>query len=231
MDHMKAVNERFAERYLLGMPAVEAEEFERHYFECEECASAVETGQVFAANAQAVLADMELGELPAKDTSEAPRESFWDVLSSWWATATVMFPAMASLVVLGAVSFYQGVVVIPRLQYAADEPRTPPAFQLTGPSRGEASRVTVPRGTPRIAVLADIQSTVRFPSYLCSLSRGGRTVFDKNADPPADGQPILIEAPAKDLPAGTYELAIYGVDASGKKGEQVAIFAFALEFR
>ena len=219
MDHIKAVNDRFAERYLLGMPAVEAEEFERHYFECEECALAVETGQVFAANAQAVLAEM------------APRESFWDVLCAWWGTATVMFPAMASLVVLGAVSFYQGVVVIPSLRHAMGEARILPAFQLIAPSRGEAAQIAVPRGARSFAVSVDIPSDVHLPSYICSLSVGGRAVFDLIAESPANGQPITIEVPAKNLTAGTYELGIYGADAGGKKGERVSNFVFKLEFR
>jgi hypothetical protein len=231
MDHVKAVDDRSAERYLLGeMSAFEAEEFERHYFECEECALAVEAGEVFVANARAVFTDAEPVAVRKEAVPKAPRESLWDALTSWWTKPAVMFPAMASLV-LGALSLYQGAVVIPALRQNLGEARVLPAFQLSAASRGEVSQITIPSGTPSFAVSLDIPPGVHFPQYICYLSVGGRTVFGLNAAAPADGQPITILVPTKDLQAGPYELGIYGADASGNKRDRVSTFAFALKFR
>src|SRR5712691_10720349 len=107
MDHMKAVNDQSAERYLLGeMSPVEAEEFEVHYFKCSECALAVEAGQVFVSNAFAVLADAEPESLRKEHAAEAPQESFWDALTAWWTKPVAIFPLAASLM-LGALALYQ----------------------------------------------------------------------------------------------------------------------------
>lgn len=231
MEHVNAVNDRSAERYLLGeMSPSEAEEFERHYFECEECALAVEAGEIFVANARAVLAEPE-SEAVHKDVArDTPRESFWSALTAWWTRPATMFPAVASLL-LGALVLYQGAVVIPGLRQSLGEARVLPAFQLVGASRGEPAQIAIPPGTPSFAISVDIPSGVHFPGYLCYLSSGGRTVFGLNAPAPAEGQPITILVPAKDLQAGPYELGIYGADAGGRKLNQVSSFAFALKFR
>jgi len=230
MDHTKAVSDRSAERYLLGeMPAVEAEEFEQHYFDCEECAMAVESAEVFIANTRAVLAQPE----PAADRAEpakTPRQSFWDALWAWRTGPAFALPVLAT-VVLGGLSFYQATVQIPALRHQLNEPRVLSAFQLMGTSRGEATAVTVPAATPWFALAADIPPDVQFPRYMCHLSLGGRELFSLPAPAPAAGKPITILVPAQDLRPGTYELVIQGVDAEGRQRDRVSSSTFSLEFR
>jgi hypothetical protein len=230
MDHTQAVSEHSAERYLLGeMPAVEAEAFERHYFECRECALAVEAGQVFVANGRAVLGDAE-PEADRKSAPEAPRQSLWDALFGWRHNPAFAF-SLAAALVFGGLSLYQGAVLIPSLRHTLDEARVVPWFQLAPATRGDASRVTVPVGTRWFSVAADIPPDAHFPGYLCDLSAGGQVRFSLDAPAPALGQPITIQLSRNELPAGTYDLAIYGVDADGRKRERVSAFTFTLEFR
>ncbi|MBV8569824.1 MAG: zf-HC2 domain-containing protein [Acidobacteriaceae bacterium] len=48
MDHDRALAIHAVERYLLGeLSPGDSDEFERHFFTCAECASAVENGQEF----------------------------------------------------------------------------------------------------------------------------------------------------------------------------------------
>ena len=48
MDHSQALRLHAAEKYLLGELAPEVrEQFEEHYFECEECANDVKAGAAF----------------------------------------------------------------------------------------------------------------------------------------------------------------------------------------
>lgn len=235
MDHVNAVNDRSAERYLLEeMSANEADEFERHYFECEECALAVEAGQVFVANARAVFSEAEPERFPeqsgSKHGSEAPRESLWLALTAWWTKPATLFPALASLM-LGALALYQGAVVIPGLRSSLGEPRVLPAFQLAMASRGEGSSVVVAAGAPSFAVSVDMPPDAHFLGYLCELSAAGHTVFSLNAAPPADGQAITILVPTNKVRAGSYELSIYGQDGNGRKLERISTFSFALKFR
>jgi hypothetical protein len=245
MDHMQAVSDYSAERYLLGeMSATEVEEFERHYFECEACAMAVEAAQVFVANASSVLSEgapevarpevarpeAARPEAARKDAPAAPRQSMWEAVMAWRTNPAFAFTATTALV-LGALAVYQGAVQIPGLRRNLEEVRILPSFQLVGTSRGEPARITVPSGTPSFSLSADIPPDVHFPGYLCDLSAGGRTLFSLPARVPAPGQPITILIPAKRLPAGTYELGIYGADAGGHKQDRVTASAFVLEFR
>jgi len=229
MDHVTALNEQSVERYLLGeMSTVEAEEFERHYFDCQECAMAVEEGQIFAANARAVFEEAEPETMRAESGHRA-KKSLLDLLRGWWRQPLVAFPAAAA-VLLAAFSVYQGAVVIPALRNQLGEARVLPAFQLIGASRGAASQIAIPSGTPSFAVAADIPPDARFPQYVCELSASGRPIFRLAAPAPAEGQPITILIPAKDLHAGGYELAIYGADSNGQQRDRVSTFAFALAY-
>jgi hypothetical protein len=229
MDHVTALNERSAERYVLGeMSSVETEQFERHFFECEECALAVEEGQVLAANARAVLSEAE-PEALSEESKGPPKPSFGDALRAWWYRPLALFPAAAA-VLLAAFSVYQGAIVIPQLQRQLGEARALPAFLLIGSSRGGGTQVAIPTGTPSFALAADIPPEAHFALYLCELSAAGRVVFQLNAPPPAEGQPITILVPAKGLNAGQYELAIYGSDSSGAGRDRVSTFPFELAY-
>jgi hypothetical protein len=154
----------------------------------------------------------------------------WEAVMAWRTNPAFAFTATTALV-LGALAVYQGAVQIPGLRRNLEEVRILPSFQLVGTSRGEPARITVPSGTPSFSLSADIPPDVHFPGYLCDLSAGGRTLFSLPARVPAPGQPITILIPAKRLPAGTYELGIYGADAGGHKQDRVTASAFVLEFR
>jgi len=229
MDHVTALNERSAERYVLGeMSGVETEQFERHFFECEECALAVEEGQVLAANARAVLSEAE-PEALSEESNGPPKPSFGDALRAWWYRPLALFPAAAA-VLLAAFSVYQGAIVIPQLQRQLGEARALPAFQLIGASRGAGAQVAIPTGTPSFALAGDIPPDAHFAGYVCELSIAGRALFQVNAPPPEAGQPITVLIPAKGLQTGQYELAIYGADSSGAKRDRVSTFPFVLAY-
>lgn len=228
MDHTKAVSEHSAERYLLGeLPAAEAEAFERHYFECEECTLALEAGQVFVANARAVMAAEPQG--AAEPVDESPPASFWDAFRAWFTRPSFAIPSAAAAA-FALIAVYQGAVQIPALHRAIDSPRALPAFQLLGASRGEGVPVRIPRGTPAFSMALDIPPDAQYSQYICELTMGGRTLFRIPAAPPAAGMPITILAPAKDLLPGTYELAIYGADSGGQGRNRVSTSTFNLEY-
>jgi len=230
MDHARAVSAHSPERYLLReMTPVEQEEFELHYFECEECALAVEAGEVFIANSRAVLGNSG-SEVNEKVESGERRRSFWKSLSVWWTEPAFAFAAVAILI-LGALSLYQGLVQVPRLRHNLDQARVLPAFQLMASSRGEPAQVVVTPATRSFSVSADIPPDVRFPRYICSLSSRGHILFSLPSGAPALGQPITILVPTKDLSPGDYELTIYGAAADGTKSERISTFPFALKFR
>jgi hypothetical protein len=229
MDHVTALNQQSVERYLLGeMSTVEAEEFEQHYFDCQECALAVEEGQIWSSNARAVLAG-EIPETRRQESRDPAKRSLRDSLRDWWRQPILAFP-VAAAVLLAAFSAYQGMVVIPGLRHQLGEARVLPAFLLIAASRGAASEISVPSGTPSLAVEADVPPDARFPEYICELSAKGHRVFRVEAPAPAEGQPITILIPASELPAGQDELDIYGADSTGHQRNRVSTFTFALSY-
>jgi hypothetical protein len=215
--HARAVQEGLAERYLLQeLSGTEAEEFERHYFECEVCAAAVETGEILIANTREVLS-----EAPVRE----PARSVWERLGIRWTWSGMLIPATAmALLVL---SVYQAAVVIPGLR----RPRVLPAFQLVGASRGEDEARVVPRDAAAFALTADIPPDVHFSKYVCSLEAQGRSVFAIDAAPPAPGQPITLLVPTKGLTTGRYRLTIVGSNTGSTTPEKVFSSDFELAFR
>jgi hypothetical protein len=218
MDHRQAIDTQAVERYLLGeLPAGEAEDFERHYFECPECALSVESGTLFIADARAVLS--------GREEPERLRKPFWNaVTQSWmrlWARPATAL-SMAAAVVLGAVALYQG--------YAArDVARPLPMFQLTGASRGEGVRIAVPAGTPSFALSADVPPDVHFERYVCALTSGGRIVFRVISPAPPEGQPITVLAPVRGLKTGNYELVISGLGPDGRESDKILADPFEFQ--
>jgi hypothetical protein len=225
IDHARATEENLIERYLLReMPAAEAEEFELHFFECEECAAAVETGQALLVNGRTIGAEDPAPE-PGQSAHELPR-SLWNSLVDWWNKPLGLISVATSLL-LGGLAFYQGAVVIPGLRQA----RVLPVFQLIGASRGEPSIIEIPRDAVSFAISADVPPDAHFAQYVCKLSFDGHAVFELNSSAPAAGQPITILVPARDLHAGQFALTISGAEPGGKRQDRVAEFSFDLRFR
>ena len=201
------------DRYLLKeLSAAESEEFERHYFECEECAAAVEAGQLFIVNAQEVLREM---------PRAVVRPALWERLGIRWTWGGMLLPATS--LALSMVAVYQGTVVIPKL----NAPRVLPAFQLIGASRGEATVVEVPTGAAAFALAVDVPPDAHFARYNCELQVGGTALFTLPAEAPAPGQPITILVPTKRLSGGDYQLVLRGPEGD----RNISIFSFTLRFR
>jgi len=230
MDHAYAVENQSVERYLLGeMAPAQAEEFELHYFECQECALAVESGRDFIDDARAVLSNDLAAERPAI-ASPGKKPSLLEAVAAWWARPSFLVPAAAA-VALAAVVLYQGTVTIPSMRTDLDSARAIPAFQLNGASRGEGSRIVLARGTPWLALSADIPPDAHFPLYHCVLTAGGNTIFQVSAPAPADGQPFTLLIPARNLTSGRYELSISGRPASNVDSGKIIGYSYDLQIQ
>lgn len=220
MDHTQAIETQAAERYLLGeLSASEAEDFERHFFECVDCAGAVEAGGSFIEGAQISLRQP----LPAGSQRVTERRRGLAKLLWWpqvaWASAAA---------VLAAVVVYQGAFLIPSLRQAGNSAQVLPAFQLLGASRGETAPLRVSPRTPFVSLAADIPPDAAYAKYACTLTSGSRTIFRVVANPPEAGQPITVLVPVKNLSPGSYELTIYG--ENGPPGVRIASYRFQFEF-
>ena len=230
------------ERYLLGeLPPAEAEDFELHYFECQQCALAVETGEQFIAGACAYYKEPTVPESlvevhkPARSFQQtSSRQSpfqqtpFLQTLAAFFTRPLFVMPVMAAL---AAVTIYQGAVVIPGMRRVLNTARSLPAVQLIGASRGDEPVLNAsPKKDPFVELKADIPPAEPYKEYLCVLTRDGREVSTTPTPAPGEGQPITIQVPVGQLKSGHQDLTLYGVKPDGQRSDKISTYPFRVEF-
>src|SRR5579864_7251175 len=104
MDHHEAMRRSAVEQYLLGeLPPSERDEFEEHFFDCQECAADLKATAAFLSGAKR---ELKRGP-PAAKTASIGKEPW---LSFLWRPAFAGPAFAALLLVIG----YQNLVVYPR---------------------------------------------------------------------------------------------------------------------
>jgi hypothetical protein len=228
MDHSEAIRIKAAEQYLLGELTGDArEQYEEHFFTCQECAMEVRAGAAFLDNAKdAFRAERDL--VP----SQRPGARRWFDLFLRPAFAV---PALALLVL---VVTYQSTIVIPRLKTSlaqATAPQAIPSFSLiTENSRG-GNPVTIhaPRNKP-FSIYLDIPPDRHFLFYNCELqteSGNLELALRIPAEEAKDTVQLLI--PASRLQRGNHILVIRGggpPQGSGAAEPEIARYTFNLDF-
>jgi len=158
MDHHDAVRLSLVEKYLLDeLPPEFRDEFEEHYFDCQECAADLRATAAFVDAAK-----KELKAFPAAKPRPSPAKK--PRLAWLWAPAFVL-PALAACLLVIA---YQNFVVFPHFRSALAELRTPeilPSVSLVGGNSrgGQTPSITV-HGAQPFLVLVDIPPQDRFSS-------------------------------------------------------------------
>ncbi len=217
MDHSEALRLQAAEKYVLGelSPALR-DEYEEHYFDCQEC----------AADLKAAVAFVDAGRATFRSRRHESFEPQGDsVFSSWfrWLRPSVMVPAMAVLVgVIG----YQSFVTIPHLQRATVTPTTGSAsfISLIGAnSRGEAAKSFAIQQNQPVILEVDIPPSQEFSSYLCQIR-----VSAGDAK-----RSVHLIVPGGALRARAYTLRVLGQKDAGSEASslpEVARLQFVIEF-
>jgi len=233
MNHAEAVGTGAAERYLLGqLSASESEDFERHFFDCSECARDLRTAAVLEENARAVFVEERPKEVPGgekmTDLAEA-RPSVWTWL--WrrpWAAAPVLATAVFACVVA-----YQMFIVIPGLHRQLSEAFAPQAVTsnvLPPISRGDSRVLEVPSGGRFYAIYMDPTWGESFTSYLCTVQdESGGTRFSIRVPAPPVGKPIQILMARSLLLSGRYAVVISNAAEDGKPQAELARYSLVLK--
>jgi hypothetical protein len=219
MDHSQAVEQMAAERYLLDELTPELrEDFEEHFFDCEECALDVRAGATFVAGAKTQLPEL-LSPRPASSWPTAakpsPKKPKWFF---WWQPAFAV-PAFALL--LGVIA-YQNLATIPSLRSAADEPRILPWVSMHTGTRGAAHIPVTADAKQGAVVIFDTPQNPAYTSYAFELyDPKGRKFWSQSvsaSDQSASGDGTLsLFVPGSRLQHGSYSLAIYGVTSQGER--------------
>ena len=225
MDHQEAARLSLVEKYLLDeMPPQLRDEFEEHYFDCQECAADLRATAVFLDTAKE-----ELKSFPAEKPSAATVKKPW---LSWLWTPAFAFPALAACLLVIA---YQNVVVIPRFHNSIAEMRAPqilPSLSLVGSnSRGGPTPAMIVQDSEPFLLLVDIPTQDRFSSYTCVLySPSGSPVWRIQISAESAKDTVSIRVPAAQRIAGSYTLVVEGNSdrAPADNGVDLAHLRFTL---
>jgi hypothetical protein len=221
MDHNHITQHLTVERYLLDELTPEVrDEFEEHFFDCQECATDLRATAAFM---DAAKREFKIRPVP-KRGAEGKGKSFF---ASAWPSALVWSALAASLLVIA----YQNMIVFPHFRTEISELRAPeilPAISLVG---GNSRGGPVPAGTvgntrPFLLQL-DIPTQDRFSSYTCLLyAPSGALVWRTEVSAQSATDTVSIRVPSADRPPGEYTLAVQGNFAGSSV--ELARYRFAL---
>ena len=235
MDHALAERTQAAERYLLGqMAEFERDQYEEHFFSCEECAEEVRLTAAFLESARPHVT----GSLQAA----AAANTRWPALarlSTAWARMKPLFWPMpagiaAAAVLMLAVTGYQMAVVVPNLALEVQQAQriqTAPWYFLSS-SRSEAAVVTA-ADQDRWAGLTLSRSFDRpFPFYRCEIRDAeGRLVLTEVVPGPPAGDELQILLPLANLTPGVYAVAVAGLESATSQAAQSEYARYQFTFR
>lgn len=223
MDHAEAERQMLSERYLLDELTPEVrEEYEEHFFSCQQCALDLEVGAAFLDHSRAILSSPVKSEV-LKPTRQGSQK-FW----------TKLRPAFVlPLLALALLLCYQSFVVFPQLRHAAqlaERPQLLPALSLINVgARGEnKASLLAGKGEPFL-LFVDIPGDNRFSTYVASLQNAaGQEVWSLTIPQAATKDTISIQVPGRDAP-GPYTLVVHG--ENGMQASEVGRYPFNLQFQ
>jgi hypothetical protein len=223
MDHNQATELTAVERYLLEeMTPQEREQFEEHFFDCQECATDL--------RATAAFMDSSRNELKVNPLAEvAAAQKGTSFLAPLWSTAVWAALAASLLVIV-----YQNAVVFPRFKGEIAELRAPemlPVISLVRDnSRGEQVTASASVSAGRSALLSlDIPTQDRFSSYTCLLYSPDGTLLGRiPISAQAAKDTVSIRVPSSGRQAGTYTLKVQGDADQGASPVDLYSYRFTL---
>lgn len=202
MDHSEALRMHAAEKYVLGeLPANVRDEYEDHFFDCQECAADVRTAVAFATTSRSAFSTLVVETDPS-------RESFFDAFARFFRPAWTA-PALALLLI--ALS-YQTFVAIPNLKQTSSSPAgSANLISLIGAnSRAEAKSFTIVESKPLILDV-DIPASAEFTEYETQLrDSAGRTLLDSTISAAEAKNTVHLLVSAGQVQPGYYTLSVVG---------------------
>jgi hypothetical protein len=202
MDHKTAERTMAVEKYLLDeFTAEQKDEFEEHFFSCEECARELKLSAAFMAHAKESLKTVPaVAQAPAR--VPPPKRDWYR-----WFSPAFALPAMAFM--LGLVVF-QNLVQLPELHRsleAMNAPEVLPNADLkSGSARGEANVISAKAGE-FFQLTIDIPDPANVAHIAELYDASGRKLWTLAIpeDAPKDG--LALKMPGN-LAAGSYSLVV-----------------------
>jgi len=206
MDHTESIRLMAAEKYLLGELTLEQrEEFEEHFFGCQECALDVRAGAALVEHSKVVLAEP-VAISPAR-TPVAAKVGRW----AWLRPAFVVPVLAVLLVVVG----YQNLVTYPQLKQLASSPQILPWNSINVSTRGTSTTQVSTHPGEGFHLLVNIPPDSHFASYTFDLSSpSGRLEWSRTVPATSSDEARSIYVPGPNQEQGIYTLAVRGNTAA-----------------
>jgi Putative zinc-finger len=220
MDHDMVVRQKMTERYLLNeLDPAARDEFEEHFFDCEDCAFDVHAGALFVEQSKVVLA-----EKPEPVAAGLPATASVPAISRWlaWLRPAVVVPVM---VLLLAVIGYQNLVIYPQLQQALNSPQVLPWASVNVGTYGSEGPVITTRPGQGFLLFVRIPPEGGYSHYTAELYNPGGKLDGSLTIPVASGKETSaqdqwpVQVPGANREAGSYTLKVRGVTAAGESKE------------
>jgi hypothetical protein len=222
MDHSEAVRLHAAEKYVLGeLPPTLRDQYEEHFFDCQECAADVRTAVAFAVTSRAALRSM-----PREDEGVSVQGGF----AARFFQPLWTVPAMALLLVALT---YQTFIAIPSLKNSVPSVTLGSAnfISLIGAnSRAEGTKsFSLASGKPLILEV-DIPASDQYTAYQCQLrDPSGRLVLDSAISSAEARNTVHLIVPGTQLQSGSYGLSVLGRTSANSSPAEVLQSKFTIQ--
>jgi len=213
MDHSESIRLMAAEKYLLGELTPELrEQFEEHFFDCQECALDVRAGAALVEHNKVVLSEPVAVSLE-RVLAPARAKPGW---FGWLRPALVVPVLAALLVVIG----YQNLVTYPQLKQMASSPQILPWASINVSTRGTNTTQISPHPGQGFHLLVNIPPESRYTSYTFDLSSpSGRLEWSRTIPAASSDDARSIYVPGTNQEEGKYTLAVSGKTAAGERSD------------
>ena len=231
MDHSDVIRLQAAEKYVLGELSPQLrDEYEDHYFTCQECAVELKTTAAFVDGSRTILCAEKLA--PSRVPEAAPAIGGW---FRWFRPAFAVPVFAALLLVIG----YQNTLTIPGLKQAASRAETAKVVRsfslLAVGARGETSLKVAIRANEDFGLDFDIPPGNSTGGYICQIrDEAGRSRFTPlHVSAEEANRTVHVNIPGGSLSPGRYNLVILSDPApnpQSEKSNEVVRLAFVVEF-
>jgi hypothetical protein len=214
MAHKEAEKTMAVDRYLLNeLTEEERLRFEEHYFECSDCADAVEAGQIFISGIRPIPESVPWWRRLA-DLVTAP------VSMPAWRIWILGGAAAASLGIVGFQDFAPPAVLANTVLLAGET--------VKGPDEDKTYALRTPSATVEVTLL-----DVDFPFYRVDITRNsdGKTRSQIVAAPPKESEHRLsVQMSRGALGVGRFTVTVSGLDnREAKKSHPVETYYFRID--
>jgi len=213
MEHDLVVREGMTEKYLLNELDPELrDQFEEHFFACEQCGLDVRAAAEFVEQSKVILA--EKPEVAAATASRA-RSGYRGWLT--WLRPAFAAPALALLL---AVVGYQNLVTYPHLKRTQTSPEILPWAPVNIGTWGAAAPVITIAPGQGFVLFVRIPPEGGYSSYAAELrDAAGKIEWSLTIPATAGQDQWSIAVPGAEREGGAYSLVVRGKTASGESKE------------